>query len=200
MNEILVIGGGGHAKSCIDVIESSKKYKIAGLVCESISEKIQYPVLGNDSHLQDLRKKYDYAIIGIGQIQSPEQRISAFNLVNDLEFKLPSIISPYSYLSKYATIGKGTVLFHFAVVNANACVKDNCIINTKSLVEHDSMVSSHCHISTGAILNGGVNIGEGSFIGSGAIVRESVDVGSNCTIGGGVFVKKNVKSNQVVKK
>ena len=31
MKKIIIIGAGGHAKSCIDVIEKSKKYKIIGL-------------------------------------------------------------------------------------------------------------------------------------------------------------------------
>ncbi|MBI4309254.1 MAG: acetyltransferase, partial [Candidatus Omnitrophica bacterium] len=29
---LILIGGGGHCKSCIDVIESENKFKIAGIV------------------------------------------------------------------------------------------------------------------------------------------------------------------------
>ena len=32
MEKILIIGAGGHAKSVIDVVESTKKYKIIGLI------------------------------------------------------------------------------------------------------------------------------------------------------------------------
>jgi len=32
MDEIILIGAGGHARACIDVIELAGKYKIAGLV------------------------------------------------------------------------------------------------------------------------------------------------------------------------
>ena len=32
MKKIILIGGGGHALSCIDVIESEKKFKIVGIV------------------------------------------------------------------------------------------------------------------------------------------------------------------------
>ena len=31
MKKIILIGGGGHCKSCIDVIEIEKKYKIEGI-------------------------------------------------------------------------------------------------------------------------------------------------------------------------
>jgi FlaA1/EpsC-like NDP-sugar epimerase len=32
MKKIILIGGGGHSKSCIDVIENENKYKIVGIV------------------------------------------------------------------------------------------------------------------------------------------------------------------------
>ena len=32
MKKILLIGAGGHSKSCIDVIELQKKYRIVGLI------------------------------------------------------------------------------------------------------------------------------------------------------------------------
>ena len=33
--KIILIGAGGHAESCIDVIESTNKYEIIGLVAKS---------------------------------------------------------------------------------------------------------------------------------------------------------------------
>ena len=36
----------------------------------------------------------------------------------------------------------------------------NCIVNNKSLIEHDVVIGNHCHISTGAIINGNVRIGD----------------------------------------
>ena len=32
MDELIIIGSGGHALSCIDVIERENKYKIAGII------------------------------------------------------------------------------------------------------------------------------------------------------------------------
>ncbi len=32
MKKIILIGAGGHVRSCIDVIEQSKKYEIFGLI------------------------------------------------------------------------------------------------------------------------------------------------------------------------
>ena len=39
MKKIIILGDGGHAKSCCDVIELEKKYKIIGLITNKIKKK-----------------------------------------------------------------------------------------------------------------------------------------------------------------
>lgn len=48
---IILIGGGGHCKSCIEVIESTGKYNIVGVLDlpSELGKKIlNYEVIGND--------------------------------------------------------------------------------------------------------------------------------------------------------
>ena len=59
---------------------------------------------------------------------------------------------------------------HDVIVNANSIIGKNCIINNKSLVEHDVEVGDNCHISTGSIINGNCIVGDNTFIGSGSII------------------------------
>ena len=174
--KLILIGGGGHCKSCIDVIEQENKFLIAGIVDinTSIRELLGYPLLGHDNDLAKLKLHYDYALITIGQIKTPAIRIRLFDYIKSLGFKLPAIISARAYVSKYAKIGNGTIVMHDALINAGAIVGDNCIINTKSLIEHDVVIENNCHISTGAIINGGVIVRQGSFVGSNAVTKESV--------------------------
>lgn len=202
MDEIILIGAGGHARSCIDVIETTKKYKIAGLVEKNNSnfkESLDYPIIGTDDDLKKIRKKYNCALVTIGQIKSPKKRIRLFSVLKDLNYRLPIIISPYAYVSEHSTIGEGTILMHNSIINANAIIGENCIINNKALIEHDVSVGSHCHISTGAIINGNVNVGNESFIGSGVITKETISIGSNCIIGAGKVLKKDINSNECIK-
>jgi sugar O-acyltransferase (sialic acid O-acetyltransferase NeuD family) len=174
--KIILIGGGGHCKSCIDVIEQEGKFLIAGIIDKntSITSLFGYQILGNDNDLEKLISDYKYALIAIGQIKSPNIRINLFNHIKSLGFKLPSIVSPRSYVSKNATLGEGTIIMHDALIIAGANVGNNCIINSKALIEHDAIVEDHCHVSTGSIVNGGSNISYGTFLGSGAITKENV--------------------------
>ena len=134
MDKILLIGAGGHARACIDVIENANEYEIAGLIEKNksmIHANLGYPIIGTDSDLENMRQKYSYALITVGQIKSPEIRMKLYTLLKELDFTLPAIISPHAYVSKHAQIGEGSIIMHGAVVNANAKIGINCIINNK---------------------------------------------------------------------
>lgn len=191
---LILIGAGGHAHACIDVIEQHNQYRIAGLIGmpeEMHTRHFGYSVIATDSDLDELAKVYQYAFISVGQIQSPDSRIRLYQHATTLGFQLPVIIAPTAHVSRHATIGAGTIVMHGAIINAGAMVGNNCIINTRSLLEHDATVEDHCHISTGAILNGDVSIGAGSFVGSGSIIKEGVMLGKSCVVGMGLSVRHN---------
>ena len=192
MKEIILIGGGGHCRSVIDVIEQEGKFQIAGIIdkVELLgADVLGYPVIGNDFNIEKLAKKYSYALVTIGQIKSAEQRIKIFSLAIKAGFMLPVILSPRAYISKHAIIGNGTVVMHDALINANVLIGDNCIINSKALIEHDSKVSDHCHISTNTTINGNVIIESECFIGSGSVIRESSTIERNSFIKAGSLIK-----------
>lgn len=188
---ILLVGAGGHATSCIDVIEQSRLFNVAGLVGSSAEvgkHLLCYTVLGSDEDLPDLVARYRRALIVVGHIKTPDPRIRLFERLQHIGCEMPTIVSPHAYVSRHAILGAGTIVMHGAIVNAGAVVGDNCIINTQSLVEHDVVIADHCHISTAAAINGGAHIGAGTFIGSGSRVRECVSVGERCLIGMGQHV------------
>lgn len=197
-SDLILIGAGGHAHACIDVIEQSNEYRIAGLVGlpeELHTQHMGYSVIATDADLEKLSSEYKHAIITVGQIQSAKNRINLYQQAVKVGFNLPIVVSPSANVSKHSTVGEGTIVMHGAVINAGACVGANCIINTHSLVEHDSIVDDHCHISTGVILNGNVSIGAMSFIGSGSIIKEGITIGKGSVVGMGLSVRHNQPDN-----
>jgi sugar O-acyltransferase (sialic acid O-acetyltransferase NeuD family) len=199
--QLILIGAGGHTRSCIDVIEEQGYFQIAGLVGFPEQRDAQqldygYTVIGADSDLSGLAKTYQYALITIGQMQTAEHRVRLYQQVTQLGFQLPVIIASTAHVSRHATIGAGTIVMHGAIVNAGAQIGNNCIINSRALIEHDVRVDDHCHISTGAILNGDVTVGSGSFIGSGSVTKHGITIGNGCVVGMGTSVRDNL-SDQV---
>ncbi len=178
--KIILIGGGGHCRSCIDVIEQEGRFEIAGIV--DVKKKkgqqlLHYRIIASDDELAALRDTITYFLVTLGQTRSVGLRKTLYDRVLALDGVLPVIVSPRAYVSPHACVGAGTVVMHDAMVNASASVGANCIINSKALIEHDVMVGDHCHISTGAIVNGGVTVGEGTFFGSNAVSAHGISIG-----------------------
>ena len=201
-DEIVLIGGGGHCKACIDVIEKEDKYKIAGIidVKERIDEKVLgYEIFACDDNLLKLTKEYKYFFITIGQIKSAEKRMKIFGFFEKKNIRLPIVISPLAYVSRHAHLEEGTIIMHKAFVNANAKIGKCCIINTGSIIEHDARVGNHCHISTGAIVNGGARVGSRTFIGSNAVIREQKAIGEGSIISCGARIMTDLEKGSLVK-
>lgn len=176
---IILIGGGGHCHSVIDVIELENRFEIIGIVdkAELIGTKVlNYEIIACDDELEELFKTCKNAVITIGHISSNDLRRKLFYNLKKIGFNLPTIISPLAYISKYASIGQGNVIMHQAFINANVTIGENCIINTKALIEHDVTIEDHCHISTAAVINGGVTIKNDTFFGSNSTSRESIKI------------------------
>jgi len=175
MRKIVLVGGGGHCKACIDVIESTGMYEISGIVdSRLVLDGIDYPRLCSDEELPKYLNRNSSFFVTVGQIKESSVRQRLFKQLKSFEANLPIIKSPFAYISGRCEIESGTIIMHQALVNARSRIGENCIINSQSLIEHDVVVESNCHISTGAKLNGGVYVGANSFIGSGAIIREGV--------------------------
>jgi len=184
--QIILIGGGGHCKSCIEVIESEGVFEIVGIIDskDKIGDLVLgYRTIGCDADLPQLREKYDYALITVGQIKTSEVRTRLFHLLNQLQFKLPVITASSAVVSKHSKIQKGTIIMHQALVNAGATIGENCIINTKALIEHDCIIGNHSHISTNVTLNGNITVGNDCFIGSNACLSNGISVSDNAIIG-----------------
>ncbi|SNB45039.1 NeuD/PglB/VioB family sugar acetyltransferase [Geobacter sp. DSM 9736] len=185
---LILVGGGGHCKSCIDVIELEANFEIVGILDlpENVGQQILgYPVMGTDADIGGLAKEVRNFCITLGQIRSPERRISLYQQLKMYRSRLPAIISPLAHVSRHAIVGEGTIVMHQAVINAGAQVGINCIINTKALIEHDAVIGNHCHISTASVVNGGVTVGTGTFYGSGAVSKQGITIAEKS------FVKAN---------
>ena len=198
MKKLILVGAGGHSKSVIDVVENENKWEICGIIgkeCEVGKKVMGYPVLANDQFLEELRKKYLYAFIAIGQIKSSNLRKLIAKKLELFCYKSPNIISSFAFRSKRCFMGDGNFIGHGAVLNSAVTIKDYCIVNSKALLEHDVIVNSFCHISTGVLLNGGVEIGEGSFIGSGTIIREGIKIPPYSIISAGSKIMRSPDEN-----
>lgn len=196
MEKLILIGGGGHCKSCIEVIESTGEYEIVGILDlpSKIGEKVlDYEVIGSDIDIATfIQKGIENYIVTLGQIHSATLKKQMFENIYAQEGISPTIISNCAIVSTRAKIGTGTIIMHGAIVNADVQIGDNCIINNQANIEHDVCIGNHVHISTGAVVNGQVNIGDEVLIGSNSVIRNVINICNNVIIGAGSVVTRDI--------
>ena len=180
---LILVGGGGHCKSVIDIAKSAG-YTILGILDkpELVGTKVlDYEIIGTDDDIPQYVDKAEF-LITVGQIKSPEIRKKLAALIDQAGGKCATIIASDAYVSKYAKIGKGTVVMHKAVVNADANVGEHCIINTMANIEHEVQIGDFCHVSTGVMVNGGSYLSNDTFIGSQSVINQVVRINAERVI------------------
>lgn len=203
MTALLLIGGGGHCRAVIDVIETGTGFSVHGIIQPQqtgASPILGYPVLGDDAALPRLLQDTPHALVAVGQIKTATVRQRLYERLCALNARLPVLISPKAHVSRHAVMAAGCVVMHGAVVNAAAQIGVNAIINTMALVEHDVMLGAHCHVATGARVNGGVRIGNRCFIGSGAVIHQNINIGDDCVIAAGAVVDRDVPAGTLLRR
>lgn len=198
MKSLILIGGGGHCKSVIEAAESVG-YQILGVLDmpEEVGKEIlSTKVIGTDEDIPAYVDKAEF-VITVGLIKNPNTRIKLYNKVKDAGGKLATIIASTAYVSKYATIGEGTVVMHQAFVNAGAKVGSNVILNTFTNIEHDAVIGDQCHISTGTMVNGDCKVGNNCFIGSQSVLANGITVGDDIIVGAGSLVRKSISEKGI---
>lgn len=195
---LILVGGGGHCKSVIDVAESAS-YNILGILDmpEEVGKSVlNYKVIGTDEEIPQYVDKAEF-VITVGFIKSPVIRIRIYNRIKEAGGKLATIVASTAHVSRYATLGEGTVVMHQAVVNAGAQIGVNCIINTFANIEHDAVVGEQCHISTGTMVNGDCKVGDRVFIGSQSVLANGIAIGEDIIVGAGSLVRKSISDKGI---
>lgn len=196
MKNMVLLGGGGHAKSVLTVVKKLNQYRVAGYVDpKDRGQLLGVPYLGNDDDLKGLVSRYilHAAVIGIGNTSLSCIRPALMRFLDTLLLECPMICSPAAVVNEEVRLGKGTVVLDGAVVNSGTTIGDCCIINTQSTVEHDCILGDNIHVAPRALLNGGVSIGDNTLVGAGSIVIQGVRICPDCVIGAGAVVVRDIQ-------
>jgi sugar O-acyltransferase (sialic acid O-acetyltransferase NeuD family) len=200
---LIIYGGGGHAKSLIDLIRAEEKYRIHCILDDGIaagSQIMGVPVLGDGSKLAELRRQgIGLAVNAVGGIGSIAPRLKVYERLRLAGFGFPTVIHPRAFVEPTACLGEGGQIFFNAYVGSDVKVGFGCIINTGAIISHDCFLSDYVNISPGAILAGAVTVNERSLVGMGVTVNLNVTIGAGSRVGNSAVVKADVPENGVVR-
>lgn len=192
-SKLILVGGGGHCKSVIEIAESIG-YPILGILdkVELVgSSVLGYPIIGTDDDIPSFVGTAKF-IVTVGHIKNADLRMSISRRIKNAQGLFATLIASTAYVSAYATVGEGSVIMHQAVVNSCASIGCGCIINTFANIEHDAIIENFCHISTGVMVNGNCFVGAKTFLGSQSVMVNGVSILGGCVVAAGSVVRKNI--------
>lgn len=203
MKQVLLIGGGGHAKVIIELIEAmmadGAEVEIAGYFDDvAVEDLLGYPRLGCVGDISLYIDDIHVFVASIGSNTIRKRIVQELTLLNS-DIQWLTCIHPSAVISKRAILAEGTVVMPGAVVNASAKVGKHSIINTGAVIEHDCILADFVHVSPNATLCGAVLVGEGTQIGAGATVIQCKKIGADSVIGAGALVSKDIIDHVIVK-
>lgn len=189
MNQLMIIGAGGHGRVVADIAEKLQKYqKICFLDDADMAKSGGYDVTGAIStyheHLHDA-----CFVVAIG---NPLIREKVQLELEKKNAKIETLIHPSAVIGERTKIGKGTVVMAGAVINPDTTIGKGVIINTSSSVDHDCEISDFAHVSVGAHVAGTVFVGAKTMIGAGATVSNNLNICDECVIGSGAVVVRDI--------
>lgn len=194
--KVVIIGGGGHTKSIISLINDLNQFTIVGYTDLKEKNDIQEKYIGVDEDI--LKTNIKNIIIGVNYLDSPldrELRKTIINKFEKLKFNFPIIIAKNSYIGENVKINQGTIVFNTATVNTSTTIGKHCILNTGCIIEHDCVLSENIFIGPGAIVCGHTKIGKNTFIGAGAILRDSINIVENVIVGAAANVVGDINES-----
>lgn len=189
MEDIILVGYGGHAKSVADCIERAEKYRIIGYTdLEKVDSN--YPYLGPDEVLKEyFERGVKNVAICQGYLGHGELRQKLYEYVKNIGFSLPIIMDPTSIVSETAIVDEGTFIGKSAIINADAHIGKMCIVNTKALIEHECEVGDFSHIAGAAVICGQVRIGKAAFIGANSTVIQCQELPNGKIVPAGMTIR-----------
>ncbi|MEQ8325105.1 MAG: acetyltransferase [Vicingaceae bacterium] len=197
---IFLIGGGGHCRSCIHVLDRLNTYEIVGIIdfIDRVGEHMMsYEVIGDEDDLARFRMKGDLALLTVGQIKDTFVRRKLARKLDSLGIHTKPIIADTAIASPDVVIRNGSIVMHRAIINSGAEIGEHCIINTASIVEHDAIIGDFCHVSTMSIINGGVKLGNDVFVGSNSTLIHGIQITNNVVIAAGSTVIHDIQQSGI---
>lgn len=190
MKKIILVGGGGHALSVLEMIEDHDIF--AGYVDLLPNAEMPIPYLGNDEEVINKYSPLEYEVHhAIVYAKDVNLRLRQYMIQRYAEYKVATLRASSSVITNKSTIGDGSGIFLGAVLNKST-IGNNCIINTRAVLEHNSIIGNNVFVGPNATVCGNAKIGDNVLIGAGVVIRDDISICNDVVIGMGSVVVKDI--------
>lgn len=179
---LLIVGAGGHGRCCLDIARDMNIYeKISFLDDNYINETINdCEIIGSVDEMSSYYPEYTHIHIALGNNKT---RSKLLLQAKEIGYSLPILKHSSSVVSKYASVGLGSVLFPYSVIEANAVIGNCCIVTSGVVINHDAQIDECVLVNTGTVIRPNTRI------------NKYASIGCRCFI----TMNKEIEINQIIK-
>jgi sugar O-acyltransferase (sialic acid O-acetyltransferase NeuD family) len=190
---VAIFGSGGMGRELADILRADGESDIVFVV-----DRPNGPIDGVEVISPDRLGGDERLVIALG---SSEERRAVAERFGAMTFS--TVVSSRARVSPHATLGEGSVVCDFALVNNGARVGRHFQANCFAQVSHDCVIGDFVTFAPHVSCNGWVEIGDGVFVGAGAVIRngragQRLKIGAGAVIGMGAVVTGDVPPAMVV--
>lgn len=152
MDEIIIIGAGGHGKVIADAIIKMGKYELKGFVDAQLPVGNiifnGYKVIENQQNIESLINHSTKFVFGIGNNEIRKNLKKQFSEKIDWA----TIIHPKAVIAHDVEIGVGSVVLANTIINAGSTIGEFTIIDSGTIVDHDCEIGDFNHLTIGTLV------------------------------------------------
>lgn len=148
MKSLLIVGAGSFATE-VEELARIVGYTDIAFVDDCVSSPRCGPVVGVIADIQNLRGKYQEAIVAFGNNEF--RKICTEELIR-CGYSIPTLIHSTAYVSPDAQLAPGCIIRAKAVISRYVKLGLACIANVGALVDHDCIIGDYSHILMGAVV------------------------------------------------
>jgi len=206
VKSLIIFGTGGN---CIDILDAilavnesrpAPEYEVRGFLDDNAKSwdttQFGYPVLGPLSHAV----KYTGCrfVNGIGSYRNYWQKPAIIASAGVPPECFETVVHPQASVSRFASLGPGTVVLQNATVNARARIGCHVIVLPNAVISHDVVIGDYTCIASTACVAGNVRIGSACYLGANCSVANDLALGDRSLIGMGAVVLQDVPQGTVM--
>lgn len=206
MKKIVILGTGGN---CIDILDTlldindaqgEEVYQCVGFLDDNPAKwNLSFHGVHVLGSLQKAKELEDcFFVFGIGSVSNFWKRKDILLGTGMGDERFETIIHPTASISRFASVGLGTVVFQNVTITSNARVGRHIYILPNSIISHDDIIGDFTCIAGGVCVSGNVHIGQGCYLGTNSTIKDGVKIGNSCLVGMGSVVLKDIPDNTVV--
>jgi sugar O-acyltransferase (sialic acid O-acetyltransferase NeuD family) len=206
MQDLIILGTGGNCLDIVDAVQAineaatSPRYRVLGFLDDNPAS--HGTNLGGLPVLGPLKSAASHAgcqfVNGIGSTTNFWKKPAIIGQTGLPLDRFETILDPSARVSRYAEIGRGTVLLQNVTVNARARIGVHVIVLPGAVISHDCVFGDYGCVASSASLAGGVEAGEACYLGANCTVMSNVKLGRHSLVGMGAVVLKSAEERSVL--